>query len=60
VEGEHRAAAWRVLLGAVDEERRAVVVQAMEDALASWLLYRDDVARACGLERADDGTPRPA
>ncbi|MCA9715401.1 MAG: iron-containing redox enzyme family protein [Myxococcales bacterium] len=58
VEGEHRAAAWRVLLSYVDAERRRPVVEAMERTLGRWLLYRDDVARVCGLERGDDGRPR--
>jgi pyrroloquinoline-quinone synthase len=57
IEGEHRAAAWRTLLGAVVEERRRYVVDSIDDALALWLAYRDDVAAACGLVRGADGTP---
>jgi pyrroloquinoline-quinone synthase len=49
VEGEHRAAAWRVLLAHVAGSQHAVVLRAMEEVLAAWLRYRDDVAAACGV-----------
>ncbi|HEY6557574.1 MAG TPA: iron-containing redox enzyme family protein [Polyangiaceae bacterium] len=58
VEGDHRQAAWRVVLEYVSESARPLVGDAMEEALARWLAYRDDVARACGLERGEDGAPR--
>lgn len=58
VEGEHRKAAWRVLLDCVPNSERGAVVDAVERCLSLWLLYRDDVAHACGLERGDDGRPR--
>jgi hypothetical protein len=51
VEGEHRAAAWRVMLDHVLPEARPAVVEAMERALLLWLGYRDGVAEACGLSR---------
>jgi len=51
VEGEHRAAAWRILVGHVPEAAREPVVEAMQSALEAWLAYRDDVAAACGLTR---------
>jgi pyrroloquinoline-quinone synthase len=51
VEGEHRAAAWRVMLDYVAPAQRAPVVAAMEGALQYWLSYRDGVAEACGLAR---------
>jgi pyrroloquinoline-quinone synthase len=51
VEGEHRAAAWRVMLDHVPAEDRAPVVAAMKQALELWLAYRDGVAQACGLSR---------
>lgn len=51
VEGEHRLAAWRMMLDHVPESDRARVVESMEEALARWLEYRDDVAAAVGLER---------
>jgi pyrroloquinoline quinone (PQQ) biosynthesis protein C len=57
VEGQHRAAAWRIVLDHVPAERRAEVVEAMRGTLAAWLGYRDDVARACGLRRGTNGTP---
>jgi len=52
VEGQHRAAAWRVVLDHVGEQARPGVLQAMEEALARWLAYRDEVAEACGLVAA--------
>ncbi|MCB9764274.1 MAG: iron-containing redox enzyme family protein [Alphaproteobacteria bacterium] len=57
VEGEHRGAAWRILLDHVPAEAREAVVAAMEQVLAAWLVYRDDVAAACGVVRGPDGAP---
>jgi pyrroloquinoline quinone (PQQ) biosynthesis protein C len=51
VEGSHRAAAWRVILGHVPSHKCDKVVAAMEKTLQAWLAYRDDVAAACGLTR---------
>lgn len=51
VEGDHRAAAWHVMLEHVPDERRVACVDALEDALVHWLAYRDDVAAAVGLSR---------
>ena len=51
VEGEHRAAAWRVMLDYAGSEARPAVVESMQDALSLWLGYRDGVAEACGLSR---------
>lgn len=51
VEGQHRAAAWRVLLDHIAPERFEAVLAAMERTLAAWLAYRDGVAEACGLRR---------
>jgi pyrroloquinoline-quinone synthase len=51
VEGEHRLAAWRVMLDHVPDGEHAAVLAAMEEALAAWLRYRDEVAQACGLSR---------
>jgi pyrroloquinoline-quinone synthase len=52
VEGEHRAAAWRVVLQHVGAEARPRVVAAMQQALKLWLEYRDDVALHCGIDHA--------
>jgi hypothetical protein len=49
VEGNHRISAWHIVLGHVTEDARPGVVAALEDALAAWKRYRDDVAVACGL-----------
>ncbi len=51
VEGGHRTSAWNIVLGHVEQGRRALVVQAMEACLTHWVRYRDDVASACGLVR---------
>jgi pyrroloquinoline-quinone synthase len=51
VEGSHRQAAWTVVLDHVTRPSRPRVVAALEQALAAWLAYRDDVAAACGLVR---------
>lgn len=60
VEHEHRASAWRVMLEHVPEDDHLEVVASMEEALSFWLEYRDDVAKAVGLQRDDTPTERPA
>jgi hypothetical protein len=57
VEGDHRAAAWRVMLDFVPETKRVSVLGFMEDALSAWQNYRDDVAYACGIQKSSQGTP---
>jgi pyrroloquinoline-quinone synthase len=57
VEGEHRAAAWRIVLDLVPETTRGRVVAQMEATLCSWLRYRDAVANACGIGRGEAGAP---
>jgi pyrroloquinoline-quinone synthase len=57
IEGEHRAAAWRIVLDHVPAARRAVVVDWMEQALAGWLGFRDEVAEHCGIARDASGAP---
>jgi pyrroloquinoline-quinone synthase len=49
VEGNHRAAAWRCVLDHAPADARAEAVAAMEQTLAAWLRYRDEVAEAVGL-----------
>jgi pyrroloquinoline-quinone synthase len=51
VEGEHRKAAWRVMLNHVPADDRAYVVGTMRQAVDVWRAYRDDVAGACGITR---------
>lgn len=51
VEGNHRAAAWRIIKEHVSEPARGDVLDAMQRALAAWHAYRDEVALACGLSR---------
>lgn len=60
VEGDHRRAAWRVVLDFVDAPRRRSVVAALESVLVAWHAYRDEVARHCGIERDASGAPRRA
>ena len=52
VEGEHRLAAWRVMLDHVPAADRESVVGSMRELAAAWQRYRDDVAAACGVQRA--------
>jgi len=54
VEGDHRAAAWRMVTRAIEEPQRAHVVDVMESVLLAWQSYRDEVCQACGVERDDD------
>ncbi len=49
VEGEHRLAAWRMMLDYVEADQRVPVLLAMEASLTAWLAYRDEVARAVGV-----------
>lgn len=49
VEGDHRVAAWRMVLDHVPAADRPAVLAAMEEVLAAWHRYRDAVARACGV-----------
>jgi pyrroloquinoline-quinone synthase len=58
VEGDHRKAAWRVLLSRVAHEDYAGVLSALEECLNGWLAFRDDVAHACGLEQSQAGEVR--
>lgn len=51
VEGEHRAAAWKMILESTPVADQAAVLRSMEEALMRWLEYRDDVAAACGLKK---------
>ncbi len=49
VEGDHRLAAWRMVLDHVPAKRRGLCVEAMEACLEAWITYRDEVAAACGV-----------
>jgi pyrroloquinoline-quinone synthase len=51
VEGEHRKAAWRVMLNHLPANDRPAVVAAMSQAVDAWRTYRDGVAEACGVKR---------
>jgi hypothetical protein len=58
VEGDHRKAAWHVLLSHVPSADYARVLSTMEECLRGWQAYRDAVAHACGLERDSGGAAR--
>ena len=51
VEGSHRAAAGHLGLDHGPAAERAGVLAAMDQTLAAWLAYRDELAAACGLAR---------
>ncbi|MDH3726882.1 MAG: iron-containing redox enzyme family protein [Myxococcales bacterium] len=51
VEGQHRKAAWKVMLNHVPAGERTTVVQATAQAVEAWQAYRDGVALACGVTR---------
>lgn len=51
VEGDHRIAAWRMVIDHTPDEDRRSVLRSMRQVLAAWQLYRDEVAYACGLAR---------
>ncbi len=57
VEGDHRQAAWRMVLDHTDPGQRGRVVDAMRECLAAWQKYRDDVASVCGIAKGPDGRP---
>jgi len=51
VEGDHRLAAWRMVLDHTAEDDRRAVIESMRQVRSAWLMYRDEVAYACGLSR---------
>lgn len=57
VEGDHRGAAWRVMLKHVPADERAKVVQSLSDCVRAWSAYRDGVAKAVGLGQDAQGNP---
>ncbi len=58
VEGNHRKSAWHCVLSFTEASEYAGVLRALEECLEAWLLYRDEVAFACGLERDERGEAR--
>ena len=52
VEGDHRKAAWTVMLDHVLDADRGDVLDAMRQAVRAWKDYRDDVAILSGLSRS--------
>lgn len=58
IEGDHRKSAWHCVLSFTEPGAYGQVLSAMHECLAAWLLYRDEVAFACGLERDAQGCAR--
>lgn len=53
VESGHRKMAWRMILDhSGDDRQQERLRRVMLRTLELWLLYRDGVARACGIERS--------
>lgn len=52
VEGDHRKAAWTMMLDHVPTIEHGAVLDAMREAVRRWKDYRDDVAMLCGLSRS--------
>jgi len=57
IEGEHRGAAWRMVLGAISEDKYADVIAAMQKCVEAWKSYRDSVSEACGIVKGENGQP---
>ena len=49
VEGDHRVAAWKIVLDHTPEHEHISVLAAMDRTLGAWLHYRSAVARLCGV-----------
>ena len=48
VEGEHRVAAWKIVLDHTPEQEHISVLAAMDRTLGAWQYYRNAVGRLCG------------
>ena len=57
VEGDHRGAAWDILLHHIPEDDRRQVVGRMQYVLGKWRAYRDEIAHVCGIQRSSAGQP---
>jgi len=49
VEGDHRVAAWKIVLDHAPESEHISILAAMDRTLGAWLHYRSAVARLCGV-----------
>ncbi len=56
-DGEHRLAAWRMVLDHIAPEKRIDVLRTMKEAQGLWLDWRDEVAAACGIRKGENGQP---
>jgi len=50
-EGDHRVAAWRMILDHTPPKDRPAVIEALNTSCRLWKSYRDAVAEACGVQR---------
>lgn len=57
IEGEHRQAAWNVILDHTPSNLFESVTSAMEEVLGSWKTYRDEVAELCQISKDEKGEP---
>lgn len=55
--GDHRRAAWDMLLNHIAPEKRKEVLAAMHDARKHWHAWRDEVAEKCGIVKDREGYP---
>jgi pyrroloquinoline-quinone synthase len=55
--GEHRKAAWNMILNHIPPEKYKAVLAAMRKALEHWHAWRDEVAKECGIGRDREGHP---
>lgn len=56
-DGDHRIAAWNMLLKHISPKKRSKVLRAMQETLQMWQDWRDEVAFECGLVRDTNGDP---
>lgn len=54
-EGDHRKAAWNMILNGIPPSKRREVVLAMREALERYQAWRDEEAGLCGLRRDEIG-----
>jgi pyrroloquinoline-quinone synthase len=55
--GDHRKAAWNMILNHIPPDKYKVVLAAMRKALEHWHAWRDEVAKECGIGRDREGHP---
>lgn len=56
-DGDHRKAAWNMMLNRIPAGKRAEVVSAMREALLHYQAWHDEEAELCGIKRDREGHP---